>query len=329
MSNLTILFADDSATMRQIMEKTFAAEPVDVVTVPSGEAALAKAVEVRPSVVIADAGMPGINGYEICRALRQDPALSGVPVLILGGVSAPYDEAKGREVGATDSMKKPFDTTKLIEKVNELAAAAPAPAVATAAPAPAPAVAPAAPAPAVPKAPPAPPAFGKPPVPPSPPVRPAVGSGPVAPSPPPRAVKETMDFPRPSVRPPAPEVRPIELDGDDGDHGAIQIGTLAELAQIDERGDQLKPVTHDRAIDLTPAAPAPQAAAATPIEKAVAAAVPASAEIVSKVGGGLTADQVEAIRVLTAEVVERVVWEVVPDLAEAIIQEHIARLLEE
>ncbi len=332
MSNLTILFADDSATMRRIMEKTFAAEPIDVVAVPSGEAAIAKAIEIRPSVVIADAGMPGVNGYELCRALRQDPSLGNVPVLILGGVSSPYDEAKGRDVNVTDSMKKPFDTTKLIEKVNELAASAPAMAQ-PATPAPAHAqVAEAPAAPVVPKAPPAPPAYGRPPAPPAAPIRPAPTAGPVASAPPARPIKETMVFAKPPSRPPAAEVKPIELEAADEDQGAIQVGTLAELAQMDERGDHLEPVVHEKAIDLAPAAkPAapPAASPATSIEKIAAEVSPRTAEIAAKVGGELTAEQVEAIRRLTAEVVERVVWEVVPDLAEVIIQERISRLLEE
>jgi CheY-like chemotaxis protein len=318
--------------MRQIMEKTFAAEPASVVTVPSGEAAIAKAREIRPAVVVADAGMPGVNGYELCRALRQDPTLGKVPVLILGGVSAPYDEARGREVGATDSMKKPFDTTKLIEKVNELAASAPAFPAAVATPAAVPAVA----APMAPRTPPAhapaAPAFGRPPSPPPAPARPAPGAGPVASTPASRPIKETMEFAKPFSRPPAPEVKPIEIDEDDDDHGSIQVGTLAELAQMDERGSHLEPVTHEQAIELTPMQPAPAPAAPAPaatIQKAVAAVSPRSAEIAAKVGGELTAEQVEAIRRLTVEVVERVVWEVVPDLAEAIIQERLARLLEE
>jgi len=158
-------------------------------------------------------------------------------------------------------------------------------------------------------------------------------AGPVASSPPAKPIKETMEFARPFSRPPAPEVKPIEIEEDDDDHGAIQVGTLAELAQMDERGGHLEPVTHEQAIELTPEKPpqaplpAPPPAAAGPA--AVAAASPRAAEIAAKVGGELTAEQVEAIRRLTVEVVERVVWEVVPDLAEAIIQERIARLLEE
>jgi CheY-like chemotaxis protein len=88
-ANKTILYADDSATMRTIMEKTFAAEPVDVVAVPSGQAAIAKARELRPHVVIADVGMAGVSGYDVCKAVRGDEALAETPVLLLSGVSNP------------------------------------------------------------------------------------------------------------------------------------------------------------------------------------------------------------------------------------------------
>lgn len=126
MSTKTILFADDSATMRHIVEKTFAAEPYDVVCVPSGEGAIAKAKEIGPNVIIVDAGMPGFSGYDVCKTVRNEPSLSRTPVIIMSGVSNLYDEARGREAGVTEHMKKPFDTGLLIEMVTGLAATAPA-----------------------------------------------------------------------------------------------------------------------------------------------------------------------------------------------------------
>ncbi len=124
MSNKSILFADDSATMRHIAEKTFAAEPYSVTTVPSGEGAIAKAKEIRPDIIIVDAGMPGFSGYDVCKAVRKDTALGTTPVIIMSGVSNLYDEAKGREAGITEHMKKPFDTGLLIEMVQNLVSAA-------------------------------------------------------------------------------------------------------------------------------------------------------------------------------------------------------------
>lgn len=334
MPSRTILFADDSATMRTIMEKTFAAEDFEVVTVPSGEAAITKAKEIGPSVILLDAGMVGVSGYDVCKTIREDAALGKTPVLLMSGVSNPYDDGRAKEVGATDHVKKPFDTTKLIEKVTELAGAA-------GAEAPAPAVEPPKPAQK-------PPAAGatlhafpnpgaaapKPPVPPSVPKAPAKPvPAPPAPKP---AHKETMEFARPKPEPAAAEVKPIELDEPGtGDEGQIQVGTLAELAQMNEKGEHISHEMHDDAIELTepaakpsasePVAPKPAPVTGGSVEESISAA----AEVVAERVEGITPDQAEAIRKLTAEVIEQVVWEVVPDLAETMIRERIEELLAE
>jgi DNA-binding response OmpR family regulator len=124
LSNKTILFADDSATMRHIAENTFAAEPYSVISAPSGEGAIAKAKETRPDIIIVDAGMPGFSGYDVCKAVRKEATLRTTPVIIMSGVSSLYDEAKGKEAGITEHMKKPFDTGLLIEMVQNLIQAA-------------------------------------------------------------------------------------------------------------------------------------------------------------------------------------------------------------
>jgi CheY-like chemotaxis protein len=327
--NKTILFADDSATMRTILETTFAAEAINVVTVPSGEAAVAKAREISPAVVIADAGMPGMSGYDVCKAIRAEERLKGTPVIIMSGVSSPYDESRGREAGATEHIKKPFDTTKLIERIAELAGAAPAPAVAAPGPVAATAPQPVArapiPAPAAPAPSPAPLTPQAAPV-----SRPLTTGGPSAAGSPrgPGATthKETMIFGADTPRPaPTPEVKPIEIEVEPSGAaaGSFQVGTLAELAQMDDKGRPVAPDVAGRELELDePEGP--------PLTERVVqrTATAAAAEVAARVGG-LTAEQVEAIRALTAEVVERVVWEVVPDLAEAMIRERIAELLEE
>jgi len=343
LSNKSILCVDDSATMRTIVEKTFFAEPYDVVTVPSGEAAIEKAKEIQPDLILADAGMVGVTGYDVCKAVREEAGIGNIPVIIMSGVSSPYDENKAKDVGATDHIKKPFDTTKLIEKVTELcSAAAPAdePAMPRISPAP-PKIVPAAPKPApaqgatlhafpnpvAPKAPVVPPVV--PPV--APPVAPPVVP-PVVPAAPepirPVSHKETMEFGAmgASEKPKREEVVPIEIDDQAGDDGDIQVGTLAELAQMNEKGETLEPTHEVDALDLdepvAPATPPPKPTAA--VEEIIETA---AADVAAKVGG-LTPEQAEAIRTLTAEVIEQVVWEVVPDLAETIIQERIDKLLE-
>lgn len=305
------MFVDDSATMRTIAEKTFFAESYDVVTVPSGEAAVAKLREIRPSIALVDVGMAGVNGYDVCKAIRDDAELGKIPVIVMSGVSTPYDENRGREVGATEHMKKPFDTAKLIERVEELIKAGPAVAAAEAIPLQPKPVAPVKPAAAT--------VMGLQPVPPVAPrapvapVSPLQPKAPARPVPPPIAVaarpmgetpiKETMEFSRAN-----PVVRHAEVEAPPRAEGEFQVGTLAELAQKGAVEKKAKPE---------------QPAAAVVREGAGAAA----ARVAAEVGGGLSADQVAAIQRLTADVIERIVWEVVPDLAEAVIREKLEELL--
>jgi DNA-binding response OmpR family regulator len=327
----TILFVDDSATMRTIAEKTFFAEPFDVVTVPSGEAAIAKFKEVRPSVVLVDAGMAGVNGYDVCKAIREDAVAGKTPVIIMSGVSMPYDEGRGRDVGATEHVKKPFDTAKLIERVVELSKAAPGADEVEAIPlqpkpAPAPSFQPAAPKPI------------------APPMAPAALRAPIRPVSPPAAapkvaahsqIKETMEFGRAmslqaAQKAAEPEVKPIEISPPTHTETAqFQVGTLAELAQMDASGRNVRPEPAADAIELKPAAPAPRAEPSQAVTAAVREKARAVAErVAAQSGADLTPDQVAALQRLSADVIERVVWEVVPDLAEAIIREQIAKLLQ-
>src|SRR5262245_6317560 len=140
----TLLLADDSVTIQKVVGITFANEDVELVTVDNGDDALTRARQVKPDLVLADIGMPGLNGYELCAAIRREPNLAHIPVLLLTGTFETYDEQKAREVGASGHIAKPFEAQALVDRVFQLLAQAkPAPAPAPA-PAPKPAAAPAA-----------------------------------------------------------------------------------------------------------------------------------------------------------------------------------------
>lgn len=115
-----ILLADDSVTMHKVVQITFASEDYQVTAVKSADEAIARARELRPDVVLADAGMPGKTGYDVCAALRADPQLAAIPCLILTGNFVPYDEDRGARVGADGFMVKPFDSQAMIDKVAEV-----------------------------------------------------------------------------------------------------------------------------------------------------------------------------------------------------------------
>ena len=124
-----LLLADDSITIQKVIQITFAHEDYDLTITDNGDAALAKAQELKPDLVMADVYMPGKNGYELTTAIKQDPALKGTPVLLLAGSFEPFDEEKAKSCQADDWIEKPFESQNLIDKVAELLSSASAAAV--------------------------------------------------------------------------------------------------------------------------------------------------------------------------------------------------------
>src|SRR5512144_764650 len=116
-----LLLADDSITIQKVVGIIFASEDYELAIVNNGDAALAKAREIMPDVLLVDAVMPGKTGYEVCEEIRRDPALKGTPILLLTGAFEPFDEGKARQSGADDFISKPFESQHLIEKVISLA----------------------------------------------------------------------------------------------------------------------------------------------------------------------------------------------------------------
>jgi CheY-like chemotaxis protein len=288
-----ILAVDDSATMRKILEMTFIGQDgIQLGAVSSGESAL-KAAEGGVDLIILDVGMPGMDGYEVASALRGHSVTSSVPILFLASEHNPLDAGKAKAAGVDDHVMKPFETQALIDKAKEMLArprSAGAGAPIAAAPRPA---APAAPAPislGTPKAPPV--------------------AAPVAPKPPAPAA------PIPGVvaaKPAAPVVAAPQVGRATASFGAPQ-GS--------------KPPTTAAPIGVAAGPRPPAAGQPTPIVATPAAKVDeATSEMAGKLSGmGLTPAQVDGVLALSREVIERVVWEVVPTLAETIIREEIKRL---
>ena len=118
-----MLLADDSITIQKVVSIIFANEDnkdYELTVVDNGTAALEKAREILPDILLVDALMPGKTGYEVCREARQDPALKNIPLLLLVGAFEPFDEEKARNSGADDHISKPFESQHLIEKVKKL-----------------------------------------------------------------------------------------------------------------------------------------------------------------------------------------------------------------
>jgi CheY-like chemotaxis protein len=116
----TLLLADDSPTIQRLIELTFAQAGVRVVTVRDGEAVFERLGQERPGIVLADVGMPGVDGYRIAEHVRQTPELRDVPVLLLAGAFEPVDEAKARASGCDGVLVKPLESATTVETVMAL-----------------------------------------------------------------------------------------------------------------------------------------------------------------------------------------------------------------
>ncbi len=116
----TLLLADDSITIQRVIELTFADEQVRVITAGDGQLAIQRIDAEHPDIVLADVGMPKVDGYGVAAYVKQTPALRHIPVLLLTGAFEPIDEAKARATGCDGILVKPFEPQMLITRVREL-----------------------------------------------------------------------------------------------------------------------------------------------------------------------------------------------------------------
>jgi CheY-like chemotaxis protein len=103
-----ILVADDNSNIQKMVVLALKDQGIEVVAVGNGEAAVRKISDLKPDLVLADIFMPVRNGYEVCKFVKDDPALSHIPVILLVGAFDPLDEQEASRVGADGVLKKPF-----------------------------------------------------------------------------------------------------------------------------------------------------------------------------------------------------------------------------
>lgn len=118
--SIKILLADDSITIQKVIGIIFGADEYALTVVDNGKDALEKAREIVPDVLLIDAVMPGMSGYEVCEVLRTIPSLAAKPILLLTGSFEPFDENKANNCGADDFLAKPFESQQIVAKVKAL-----------------------------------------------------------------------------------------------------------------------------------------------------------------------------------------------------------------
>lgn len=119
-SSYRILVADDEPHIRQILRFTLERAGYQVFTAADGEEALIRAAEIKPSLVLLDVMMPKIDGYEVCRKMRQDFSLNQIPVIMLSARGEQRDRVAGLEGGANDYLVKPYSNEELLLRVKNV-----------------------------------------------------------------------------------------------------------------------------------------------------------------------------------------------------------------
>ncbi|MBU4224613.1 MAG: response regulator [Chloroflexi bacterium] len=110
---LRILVVDDENINLRLVSRLLEMEGYEVVSAQSGEAALHLIEQTAPDLALLDVMMPVMDGYELCRRLRQNPVTAQIPIVMLTALVDENDRLKGIEVGADDCLPKPFDVDVL------------------------------------------------------------------------------------------------------------------------------------------------------------------------------------------------------------------------
>jgi DNA-binding response OmpR family regulator len=112
-----ILIADDSATAAALLRKALAPLGHTILVAADGEEAERAIKSEHPDLVILDIIMPKVNGFQLCRAIRADPDLKDLPIIVVTSMDRESDRYWGMKQGADEYLVKPIDPTVLMDKV--------------------------------------------------------------------------------------------------------------------------------------------------------------------------------------------------------------------
>jgi len=117
MDGKKILAVDDERHMLRLIEYNLSSSGYEVVTASNGSEALEKALNEKPDLILLDIKMPGMDGYEVCRELKNNPATSQIPIIF---VSVMADDEKTKALGASSYILKPFSPDVLLKEIREV-----------------------------------------------------------------------------------------------------------------------------------------------------------------------------------------------------------------
>lgn len=117
---IKLLFADDSVTMQKVVQLALEHEDFDLSIAGDGNTAFDMAKKSLPDLIMADVSMPGLNGFELCKKLKDDVDTTHIPVVLIYGVLEEYDQKMGEEAGASAHLSKPIKSGELMDTIRKL-----------------------------------------------------------------------------------------------------------------------------------------------------------------------------------------------------------------
>ncbi|TGO03412.1 hypothetical protein PN36_06570 [Candidatus Thiomargarita nelsonii] len=114
----TILLVDDSPTSLKVLYKYFNPSDYEIFAAKSGEKALEGLTQIKPDIILLDIMMPGIDGFETCRRIKENEEMREIPIIFITTLSETKDKVKGFEVGAVDYLTKPLQQEEVLARVN-------------------------------------------------------------------------------------------------------------------------------------------------------------------------------------------------------------------
>ena len=116
--NESLLLVDDNPTNLQVLYQTLETTGCKLLVAKNGETALAIAQKASPDLILLDIMMPDIDGFEVCRRLKNNPDTANIPVIFLSALTDTKDKVQGLQLGAVDYVSKPFQPDEVIARVN-------------------------------------------------------------------------------------------------------------------------------------------------------------------------------------------------------------------
>ncbi len=115
-----ILIADDNENIREALTSILEDEGHSLWIAKNGAEALEKVRQVSPDILILDVMMPEMSGYDVCRAVKNDPDLKKIFILMLSAKGQAAEQEQGKETGADDYIVKPFSPTDILARIKKL-----------------------------------------------------------------------------------------------------------------------------------------------------------------------------------------------------------------